>query len=191
MVYQSMRLWAVGALACLAIGCGDGASDGHEDAVSDGCRMSGSVSGGLMYQFGGEFFACSGSGGITSVSQLLGMGDLEAVFKGGSINLTLRDLTPVPALGQTGPVAVSRVSIEQVGPVVADSNQPSERAAWEFEAGACMLDVRATVKDTDFDWVWFRAALECSGSATAVAPNTKAPVTLSEVSVNTFVSAPP
>ena len=186
---RSIWLWVVGAAACLAIGCGGG-DDTNHDAVSDGCRVSGSLSGGLVHQFGGDGFACSGSGDITSVGQLLGKGDLEAVFNGGSIDLTLHELNPMPALGQTGLVAVSRVTIEEVAPSATDSNQPRERTAWEFGAGACMLDVRATVKDADFDWVWFRAALECSGSATAVAPNTKAPVTLSGVSVNTFVSEP-
>jgi hypothetical protein len=177
-------------MACLAMGCGDDSSDGDADPVSDGCRISGALSGGVDHQFGGDAFACSGSGGVMSVGQLLGKGDLEAVFKGGSINLTLRDLSPVPALGQNGPVAVNRVSIEQAGPLSNDSSQPTERALWEFEAGSCMLDVRATFEDPDTEWVWFRAAVECSGAAIAVAPNTKAPVTLSGVMVNMFVSKP-
>jgi hypothetical protein len=195
MAYESFRVGLVCVVACLAVACGDdgkNGADGADDGVTDACRVFGALSGGLVHQFGGDAFACSGSGGITTAGQLLGKGSIEEVFNGGSINLTLRDIDPVPALGQSGVSSVRSVTIEEVGPQASDSSQPRARSTWEFAAGTCMVEVKATVKDadTDFDWVWFRAAIECAGSATPVAPNVKAPVSLSDVVVNTFVSAP-
>jgi hypothetical protein len=195
MAYESLRAGLVCVVACLAVACGDdgkSGADGADDGVTDACRVFGALSGGLVHQFGGDAFACSGSGGITTAGQLLGKGSIEEVFNGGSINLTLRDIDPVPALGQSGVSSVRSVTIEEVGPQASDSSQPRARSTWEFAAGTCMVEVKATVKDadTDFDWVWFRAAIECAGSATPVAPNVKAPVSLSDVVVNTFVSAP-
>ena len=196
MTCESFRVGLVCVVACLAVACGggdDGKKGGDDDAVTDDCRVFGALSGGLVHQFGGDAFACSGSGGIMTARQFLGMGSLEDVFNSGSINVTLRDIDPVPALGQSGVSSVRSVTIEEAGPEPSDASQSRPRSTWEFAAGTCMVDVRGTVKDadTDFDWLWFRAAIECSGSATPVAPNVKAPVSLSDVAVNTFVAAPP
>lgn len=193
MTCDSFRVGLVCAVACLAVACGgdDGKKGGDAAGVTDDCRVFGALSGGLVHQFGGDAFACSGSGGITTAGQLLGEGSIEEVFNGGSINVTVRDIDPAPALGQTGVSSVRSVAIEEVGPEPSDTSQSRSRSTWEFAAGTCMLDVKATVQDGDFDWVWFRAAVECSGSATPVAPNAKAPVSLSDVVINTFVSPPP
>jgi hypothetical protein len=181
-------------LACLAVACGDdGKKGGDDDGGADDCRVFGALSGGLVHQFGGDAFACSGSGGITTAAQLLGMGSFEEVLNGASINVILRDIDPVPALGQTGVSSVRSVTIEEVGPEPSDTSQSRSRSAWEFAEATCMVDIQSTVKDADadFDWLWFRAAVECSGSAAPVAPNVKAPVSLSEVVVNTFVASQP
>jgi hypothetical protein len=177
-------------VACLAIACGDDAEESSDaTAVTDDCRVSGALSGGIVHQFGGDAYTCSGSSGTTA-GQLLGKGSLQEVLNGPSITVALRDIEPVPALGQSGVSSVGSVTIEEVGPEPSDTSQSRARSTWEFAAGACMLDVKDTVKDEFFDWVWFRAAVECSGSAMPVAPNVKAPVSLSEVVVNTFVTPP-
>lgn len=186
--YEVLRLGCVGVLACLSVACGGGSdgSGGGDEGADDSCHVAGAVNGGVQHQFGGSAFACSGSGTRTTVGQLLGMG--QAVFEGGSINVTLEDLSPAPALGQTGPAAVKRVTVEVIAAAAADSNQPRESFTWAFPEGACGIDVQDTREDGDFDWIWFKAAVECSGEAPAVTPNTKAGVTLSQVTVNTFVS---
>jgi hypothetical protein len=195
MTCESFRVGLVCVVACLAVACGgdddDGKKGGDDAGVTDECRVFGTLSGGLVHQFGGDAFACSGSGGITIAGQLLGQGSIEEVFNGASINVTVRDIEPAPALGQSGVSSVRSVAIEEVGPEPSDTSQARQRWTWEFAAGTCMLDVKATEQDRDFDWVWFRAAVECSGAATPVAPNVKAPVSLSDVVINTFVALPP
>jgi hypothetical protein len=192
MTCEKFRVGLVCIVACLAVACGDDGKESADDGkVTGDCQVFGALSGGIMHQFGGEAFACSGSGGITTAGQLLGQGSIEEVFNGGSINVTLRDIDPLPALGQVGVSSVGSVTVEQIGPQPSDTSQSRERSTWDFEDGTCMLDVQGTVKDDGFDWVWFRAAVECSGAAMPVAPNVKAPVSLSDVVVNTFVSSPP
>ena len=188
---EIFRVGVVCVVACLTIACGDDAEESSDaPAVTDDCRVFGALSGGIVHQFGGDAYACSGSGGITTAGQLLGQGSIAEVFNGGSINVSLRDMDPVPALGQSGVSTVRSVTIEEIGPEPSDTSQSRARSTWEFAAGACMLDVKDTVKDESFDWIWFRAAVECSGSAMPVAPNVRAPVSFSDVGVNTFVSPP-
>jgi hypothetical protein len=125
----------------------------------------------------------------TQVIAFLGTGGM--LFEGGSIGLTF-EFEVAPTLGQTGDAGGVAVSVREVGPEPADPNEFAPTFEWEFPAGACTLDITSTSldPDPDFAWLWFAAGGACEGAAAAVAPNTKAAVSISAFSINTFVTLP-
>jgi hypothetical protein len=183
-------LVCLGLLGCLAVGCGgsDGGSGSTGNVSSDPteCGASATLSGGLEHELGDQP-GCSGTDTSAAVFDLLGQG--MNLFGGGSIGVTFEFDSP-PALGQTGPASLSAVSVRETAPQPEEMGQFAETLEWEFPAGACTLDIQSTAKDDAFSWLWFHAEGSCEGSAAAVAPNTKAPVSLGAFSVNTFVSLP-
>jgi hypothetical protein len=185
-------LLSIGLLGCFALGCSSNGGSGGNGNTPNGdpnsCSASGELSGGVTHVIGDQP-ACSGTDTSAAVIDLLGDG--TNLFGGGSIGFTVEFVTP-PALDQTGPASISRVTVREVGPQPEDNTQSAESFEWEFPNDACTLDIQSTVLDENpnFQWLWFYAEGSCSGSAEAVAPNTKAPVALSDFAMNAFVTLP-
>jgi hypothetical protein len=180
----------VSLLSCVVVGCssGNGSAGPAGNGDPHSCWASATLSGGVDHSFGANP-ACSGQDMTTQVLAFLGTDAM--LFEGGSIGLTF-DFDVAPALGQTGEVAGVVVSVREVGPEPADPNEFAPTFEWEFPAGACTLDITSTSRDPDpdFAWLWFAADGVCDAEAVAVAPNTKAAVSLSPFSINTFVTLP-
>jgi len=184
-------LVCLGLLGGLALGCSSDGGSGNTGTTSGDpteCSASATLSGGLEHELGDQP-GCSGTDSSAAVFDLLGSG--MNLFGGGSIGVTF-EFDPPPALGETGPASLSGVTVRETGPQPEEMGQFAETFEWEFPDGACMLDIQSTELDPDpnFAWLWFHAEGSCEGSATAIAPNTKAPVSLGAFSVSTFVSLP-